>query len=134
MAASTSIVPSLQWRGAFSAEIAFYQNFGIWQQLQGPISNCSRSILLRRPLLHPLNCGGTGLMLLGSSMLAIGAPLVLTAGVTGALPGGSNYYSSSNQAGVDPASLGRVLLSEGGAAAPDPGGSRKAFRTKLLVT
>ena len=65
-------------------------------------------------------------MLLGSSMLTTGIPLVLTAGVTGALPGGSNYYSSSNQAGAVPVSLGRVLLSEGGAAAPDPGVHGKA--------
>lgn len=72
-------------------------------------------------------------MLLGSSMLTTGIPLVLTAGVTGALPGGSNY-SSSNQAGIDPVSLGRVLLSEGGGAAPDPGGKGKAsIKTKLLI-
>ena len=135
MAASTSIVPSLQRRSASSAEIAFHQMFAILATaasdssdlMQGPISTIgSRLILLRLPLLYQLSCGGTGLMLLGSSMLATGVPLVLTAGVTGALPGGSRHYSSSTQAGGDPISLGRVLLSEGGAAAPDAGGSKKA--------
>ncbi len=54
-------------------------------------------------------------------MVTTGVPLVLTAGVTGALPGGSNYYSSGSQSGFQEIGLGRVLLSEGGAAAPDSG-------------
>jgi len=62
-----------------------------------------------------------GLTLLGCGMVTTGVPLVLTAGVTGALPGGSNYYSSGSQSGFQDLGLGRVLLSEGGSAAPDSG-------------
>ena len=62
-----------------------------------------------------------GLMLLGCGMVTTGVPLVLTAGVTSALPGGSNYYSSESQSGSQELGLGRDLLSEGGAAAPDSG-------------
>ncbi len=60
-------------------------------------------------------------MLLGCGMVTTGVPLVLTAGVTGALPGGSNYHSSGSQSGFQDTGLGRVLLSEGGSAAPDSG-------------
>ena len=58
---------------------------------------------------------------MGCGMVTTGVPLVLTAGLTGALPGGSNYYSSGSQSGFQDQGLGRVLLSEGGAAAPDSG-------------
>lgn len=63
-------------------------------------------------------------MLLGCGMVTTGVPLVLTAGVTGAIPGGSNYYSSGSQSGLQDIGLGRVLLSEGGAAAPHSGVSK----------
>lgn len=66
-------------------------------------------------------CDPTGVMFLGCSMVTTGLPLMLTAGVTGALPGGTNSYPSSSQAGLDLGNSGRVLLSDGGAAAPDPG-------------
>ena len=65
-------------------------------------------------------------MLLGCGMVTNGVPLVLTAGVTGALPGGSNYFSSGSQSGFQDLGLGRVLLSEGGAAAPDSGMTKAA--------
>ena len=58
-------------------------------------------------------------MLLGCGLVTTGVPLVLKAGMTGAPPGGSNYYPSSNQGQHDPTSLGRVLLS--GGATPDSG-------------
>ncbi|DBA91054.1 TPA: PQ loop repeat-containing protein 2, variant 2 [Trebouxia sp. C0005] len=70
---------------------------------------------------HKLHSLSAGLMLLGCGMVTTGVPLVLTAGVTGAIPGGSNYYSSGSQSGLQDIGLGRVLLSEGGAAAPHSG-------------
>ncbi len=79
------------------------------------------AVVILSARLQQSGCPFVGLMLLGCGMMTTGLPLVLTAGVTGALPGGSDYYSSSSFAGSDQNSLGRVLLSDGGGAAPDPG-------------
>lgn len=83
------------------------------------------------PPAHKLHSLSAGLMLLGCGMVTNGVPLVLTAGVTGALPGGSNYFSSGSQSGFQDLGLGRALLSEGGAAAPDSGKLSVMFGSML---
>ncbi|KAL0044223.1 hypothetical protein WJX82_005024 [Trebouxia sp. C0006] len=80
---------------------------------------------------HKLHSLSAGFMLLGCGMVTTGVPLVLTAGVTGALPGGSNYHSSGSQSGFQDTGLSRVFLSEGGSAAPDSGKLSVMFGSML---
>lgn len=63
----------------------------------------------------------SGLMMLTCGMVTTGISLMWTAGVTGALPGGSNHYQGDNSAGSAHIASGHVLQFRSSAAAPDPG-------------
>lgn len=66
-------------------------------------------------VLKMMHC--VGLMLVGCGMMTTGVPTMITAGVTGTLPGASDYQSTSGQWAQDHASIGRVLLDDSGATA-----------------
>ncbi len=56
-------------------------------------------------------------MLVGCGMMTTGVPTMITAGVTGALPGASEYKSTSGAWAQHHLSVGRVLLDDSGATA-----------------
>ena len=62
-----------------------------------------------------------GLLLLTCGIVTIGAPLVWTAGVTRALPGGSNHFQVDNLTGFAQMGSGQMLQFHGSSAAPEPG-------------
>lgn len=69
----------------------------------------------------------TGLMLVGCGMMTTGVPTMITAGVTGTLPGASNYKSTSGAWTQHHLSVGRVLLDDSGATAAS--GNNHAMQT-----
>ncbi len=56
-------------------------------------------------------------MLVGCGMMTAGVPTMITAGVTGTLPGASDYKSTSGAWAQNHLSVGRVLLDDSGATA-----------------
>ena len=54
-------------------------------------------------------------MLVGCGVMTTSVPTMITAGLTGSLPGASDYRSTSGAWSQDHASIGRVLLSDSGA-------------------
>lgn len=69
------------------------------------------------PAAHQLRALSAGLMLVGCGMMTTGVPTMITAGVTGTLPGASNYKSTSGAWTQHHLSVGRVLLDDSGATA-----------------
>ncbi len=57
----------------------------------------------------------TGLMLVGCGIMTTGVPTMITAGVTGTLPGASDYRATSGAWAQEHRSIGRVLLDDSGA-------------------
>lgn len=66
-------------------------------------------------------------------MLTTGLPLILTAGVTRGLPGGSNHYSRDRLAGFGQIEMANMLHSDGSTAAPDPGMMNSLIELYLLL-
>ena len=58
-----------------------------------------------------------GLMLVGCGMMTTSVPTIITAGLTGTLPGASDYRSTSGVWTQQHAGIGRVLLSDSGSSA-----------------
>ena len=58
-----------------------------------------------------------GLMLLGCGMMTTGVPTMITAGLTGTLPGASDYRSTTAVWAQNHPNIGRVLLDDSGATA-----------------
>lgn len=56
-------------------------------------------------------------MLVGCGMMTTSVPTMITAGLTGTLPGASDFRSTSGMWSEKRASIGRVLLSSGSSAA-----------------
>lgn len=56
-------------------------------------------------------------MLVGCGMMTTSVPTIITAGLTGTLPGASDYRSTSGVWSQQHASIGRVLLSDSGSSA-----------------
>ena len=56
-------------------------------------------------------------MLVGCGMMTTSVPTMITAGLTGTLPGASDYRSTSGIWSQQHASIGRVLLSDSGSSA-----------------
>ncbi|DBB18691.1 TPA: hypothetical protein ACH3X3_000299 [Trebouxia sp. C0006] len=69
------------------------------------------------PAAHQLRALSAGLMLVGCGMMTAGVPTMITAGVTGTLPGASDYKSTSGAWAQNHLSVGRVLLDDSGATA-----------------
>ncbi|DBA73323.1 TPA: PQ loop repeat-containing protein 2 [Trebouxia sp. C0004] len=69
------------------------------------------------PAAHQLRALSAGLMLVGCGMMTTGIPTMITAGVTGTLPGASDYKSTSGAWAQHHLSVGRVLLNDSGATA-----------------
>lgn len=61
--------------------------------------------------------GRAGLMLVGCGMMTTSVPTMITASLTGTLPGASDFRSTSGTWSQKRASTGRVLLSGGATAA-----------------
>lgn len=59
----------------------------------------------------------TGLMLLGCGMMTTSVPTMITAGITGTLPGASDCRSTTGAWGQQHERIGRVLLADSGAEA-----------------
>ncbi len=66
-------------------------------------------------------------MLVGCGMMTAGVPTMITAGVTGTLPGASDYKSTSGAWAQHHLSVGRVLLDDSGATAAS--GNTHAMQT-----
>ncbi len=77
----------------------------------GPKSLCQRFVRLA------WIAAVAGLMMIGCGMMTTSVPTIITAGVTGSLPGASDYRATSGAWGQDQFSMSRVLLSENGATA-----------------
>lgn len=58
-----------------------------------------------------------GLLLLGCGMMTTGVPTMITAGLTGTLPGASDYRSTTAVWAQNHPNIGRVLLDDSGATA-----------------
>ena len=56
-------------------------------------------------------------MLVGCGMMTTSVPTMITAGLTGTLPGASDYRSTSGVWSQPHASIGRMLLSDSGSSA-----------------
>ncbi len=64
-------------------------------------------------------------------MMTAGVPTMITAGVTGTLPGASDYKSNSGAWAQNHLSVGRVLLDDSGATAAS--GSTHAMQTTSAI-
>ncbi|KAL3146889.1 hypothetical protein ABBQ38_014861 [Trebouxia sp. C0009 RCD-2024] len=69
------------------------------------------------PAAHQLRALSAGLMLVGCGIMTTSVPTMITAGLTGTLPGASDFRSTSGVWSQQRASTGRVLLSGGANAA-----------------
>ncbi|KAL3134873.1 hypothetical protein ABBQ32_007839 [Trebouxia sp. C0010 RCD-2024] len=69
------------------------------------------------PAAHQLRALSAGLMLVGCGMMTTSVPTMITASLTGTLPGASDFRSTSGTWSQKRASTGRVLLSGGATAA-----------------
>lgn len=77
----------------------------------------SQDLLEGIPAAHHLRALSAGLMLLGCGMMTTGVPTMITAGITGTLPGASDYRSTSGAWTQEHLHIGRVLLADSGSTA-----------------